>query len=256
MVIRKVSDKNEIYMKRYFSTKEAGLSFSNVFSTEFDGVDEYCQISDTNIQNNLSVFAWVKLPTTTSTECVVGQWDAAGNDRSWEIINSTNFLRIVLSDDGSSVSKSYIADTVGDEFRDNTWHHVGFTYAGNTLNVYLDGSKPSVTKGTDTAITSLHNTATPCRFGANENTGPFAHLNGKIDEIVIFENTILSETEVTELYNSGQTFDLRKHSRASDIYGWWRMGDTDTVPTIFDQVGSDDATMYNMTSTNFVEDVP
>ena len=36
----------------------------------------------------------------------------------------------------------------------------------------------------------------------------------------------------------------------------YRMGDSDTFPTITDQVGSADQTMTNMASSNFVTDTP
>ena len=42
----------------------------------------------------------------------------------------------------------------------------------------------------------------------------------------------------------------------SGLVSFWRMRDGSTYPTINDEIGSNDGTMTNMSSANFVTDVP
>jgi len=149
----------------------------------------------------------------------------------------------------------------------NTWKHVVVTYDGGTtgassgslsnyysrFTVFVDG----------TDITS-NGTWTHSNYGYsggidadNFRVGRYASGNYlqsgcKLDELAIWNSD--QSSNVSDLYNSGSTFDLT--TLGTSPTHWWRMGDGDTYPTLQDQVGTAHFVMYNMTVADIVSDVP
>ena len=77
---------------------------------------------------------------------------------------------------------------------------------------------------------------------------------GNLDEVSIFSSE-LSASDVTTIYNSGVPNNLNDLSNPP--LSWWRMGDSDTYPTLIDRgSGNNNGTMTNMTSASIVNDVP
>ena len=95
---------------------------------------------------------------------------------------------------------------------------------------------------------TISNTAN-FQIGAKNGSNEFS---GNIDEVAVF-NSELSQSDVTTIYNSGVPNDI---SSMSGLVSFWRMGDGSVYPTINDEIGSNDGTMTNMSSANFVSDVP
>ena len=76
----------------------------------------------------------------------------------------------------------------------------------------------------------------------------------KVDELALWNTDQTSN--VSSIYNSGSPFDLS--TLTDDPRHWWRMGDGDTYPYLFD-VGSEANCIFvmnNMTSADIVNDVP
>ena len=147
-----------------------------------------------------------------------------------------------------------------DDVLDGEWHHLVVCISGGSeqtseMNVYIDSHLEynySIETGTYTPDSAnLMIGATWDGYGI---------WNGNIDEVGIWQNHVLTATEVTQLYNSGEPIDLQtdsgNYSSSGDLTHWWRMGDGDTYPTITDNEGSIDGTMTNMSSGDLVEDVP
>ena len=85
-------------------------------------------------------------------------------------------------------------------------------------------------------------------------------LDGLHDDLTIWHDA-LSDAEVSKLYNSGSILDPMRddgdYTSSSDVVGWWRMGDDDTLPTITDNSNnSNDGTTYNMAASDISTDVP
>jgi hypothetical protein len=74
--------------------------------------------------------------------------------------------------------------------------------------------------------------------------------DGNVDEVAFWDSD--QSLNLNSVYNSGVPNDI---SSLSPLL-WYRMGDSDVYPTISDNAGSNDATMQNMSSSNFVADVP
>lgn len=112
---------------------------------------------------------------------------------------------------------------------DTTWHHVVATYSGNGshtgMKIYTDGSQTTATQSTLNSYTRIRNTATPLTLGATEDLANANRVfEDRLADCVIF-NKELSSSEVTELYNSGKTMNIRNHSAFANVISWWKMGD-------------------------------
>ena len=234
-------------------------SFSNTLSTRFDGVDDFASLSSTtNLRptdaeinaDGFSLSVWVNW-----TSASGGVWANGGAQESG---NYTGFSFIVVSDgriiirkgDGGGTSSSNRSDAsaAAGSISAGSWTHLAFVLPSankSTWKIYVNGvSKTLTTSGSGGAV-SYSGTAAIGSWATNS-------FNGAIDECAVF-NTELSASDVTTIYNSGVPNDL---TGTSGLVSWWRMGDGDTFPTITDNAGSNNGTMTNMSSGNFITNVP
>ena len=149
---------------------------------------------------------------------------------------------------------------------DNTWVHFIITYDGGTtgsnggsinnyysrFEIWLDGVSQTLNKensndGWDSSIKDEQFRIGEVVFG-----GKHMRNNDKVDEVAIWSSD--QTVNVAAIYNSGTTHDLSALATPPD--NWWRMGDADTFPTISDNIGSLDFTMFNMTVGDIVNDTP
>lgn len=89
----------------------------------------------------------------------------------------------------------------GDDFQgnatlsDGVWHHVGVTYDGTNLRIYVDGRQDSTTTKTlNTASTGLAVGTAPWNVGGN-------FLAGSVDEVRMFTR-VLAASEFAQIYGS------------------------------------------------------
>jgi len=80
-------------------------------------------------------------------------------------------------------------------------------------------------------------------------------FSGFIDEASIW-NKSLAPSEVSSIYSGGQPNDVRLLSFSSSLSSFYRMGDNDAHPLVFDNNGLTNGTMVNMTGASFVANVP
>jgi hypothetical protein len=233
----------------------SGGGFTNTLSTYFDGIDDRVEINRTlgSGYAELSVSTWVKynnnLATSNKYHPIVakigpsfGDSFSLQNIRSGASPNGGEVFFNVQTPNGSFNAVSGVVPS------QNVWYNIVGTYDGSNVKIYIDG----VLKATTSATGSINNNTELMMLGDAGYGGFSAILNGNLDEISIYSRG-LTQIEVTSIYNSGTPNDV---SSISDIEAWWRMGDGDTANTITDNVGSNNGTMVNMSSANFVTDVP
>ena len=73
-----------------------------------------------------------------------------------------------------------------------------------------------------------------------------------VDELALWDSD--ESSNIVDIYNGGSTHNLAILTSIPTHF--WRMGDGDVYPTIEDNVGSLDFTMFNMVSSDIVNDVP
>lgn len=220
-------------------------SFANTKSLDFDGVDDYVNCgndSSLNPSSNVSVSMWFKGSNVSDLQYLFSKLFyrlsikpvSGGTQLIWEVYYT-----------GSQLTKI----TLNTNFADGNWHHVVATYeSGASLGqkLYVDGQL----LGEINSQTQINTSTFPFLIGGFL-TSSIVGFEGLIDEVGFF-NTVLSSSDVTNIYNSGTPTDLTSLSPIS----WWRMGDGDTFPTIKDNVGSNDGTMTNMVAGDIITDKP
>ena len=228
-------------------------SFNNIYSTHFDGVDDFVSLGVTgmsSVKNTGSISAWFKLETTASSVDIIRLFEDSNNNIRVFYHAASNELRTVYKA-GGTATLAVLTDVVEG---DGLWHHVSSTWdSSGNLSIYLDGTlkQANAISGTFTGTFSA------AAIGNNAEGGNF--WKGNIDEVVLFNKT-LSGTEVSNLYNDGLPFNPQP---VANMKGYWKMGDGGivgnpiaTYPTIVDETGNNNGTMTNMTSTDFEADVP
>ena len=240
----------------------AASGFSNAYSVDFDESNDYCGVGSDPGLNVYAMSAWFKPSATIGASdagTLVGGWGTGGYD-TYGGIRFMGTGRIMEFNDGTQ----YIA--AGDLTGINTnWHHCLLNYvasgyetvdgvasnSGKGYQIWLDGTR------VDTALGSTsHNfdlAATTNKFKlAREGQRGLYYYGGLIDEVSIFGSS-LSESNISDIYNSGTPTDLSSYSPTL----WWRMGDNDSGAgtTITDQgSGGNNGSLVN--GPTFSETVP
>ena len=229
-------------------------SFNNIYSTNFDGVDDFVAIDGISsvINNSLgSLSLWAKLDTTTSNRSFFSSYIDSDNLITLYYAHSSNELKVNYRGGGATKTVNTTDVIEGD----GLWHHIVVTWdkGGDLLSLYLDGTS----KDTTASLPTIVGTADESSIGNNANSGQY--FLGNLDEVSIY-NAELSAADVTTLYNDGLPYTVAGDKR---LIGWWRMGDGTltgdsiaTFPTIpDDSSNSNNGEMTNMTSTDFEADV-
>lgn len=229
-------------------------SFNNIYSTHFDGVDDYVSMGVTgmsSVKTTGSISSWVKLETITSSGNIFQVRKDSDSNIALIYNAGTNELNFKYRGSGSNATATY-ATTIEN---DGNWHHLAGTWdtSADRVRLYLDGTEV----GTATGLTAITGSFSSSSIGSNSDGGAF--WKGSIDEVTLF-NKELSGTEISNLYNDGLPFNPQP---LDNLKGYWKMGDGGivgnpiaTYPTIPDETGNNDGTMTNMTSTDFQADVP
>ena len=210
-----------------------GGAFSNTYSVDLDGSNEYVDIGDLTALNSASTFSmsmWWKTPSS-SEKIMVGS-------------DSTTGIGMYQWSDGSFYVHAGASNVFGSGITPpgyNQWNFVLVTYnSSGDVKAYFNGS------------TTPANTASATALGASAGDGfrigkyegyPTAYSEGFIDEVAIFSSELSSSDSAT-LWNSGVPADIS----SLNPVGYWRMGDSDTgvsngssTPTIVSNVANSSA---------------
>lgn len=131
------------------------------------------------------------------------------------------------------------------------WHNYNITYDGQFLVVSIDGNQAFRLKDVLKPMLGRH----PARIGSY--TGTQRGFSGNIDEVAIFNKTFTPD-ETSELFNQGQSMDLKNHSQGSALIHWYQMGDagSDDAGNIEDIIGKLNGAPLNIRDSDFSHDSP
>lgn len=230
------------------------VPLNNAYSLNFDGVNDFLTCGNNYTFEHSQAFSvsfWVNPNNLAATRCLISKCSNDANVYGYNIqhLVTSGSLQVQMRATGANTVHGFTtALTAG------TWQHIVMTYSGGS-NINGARMYRNAVIGDTPASAALSGTFTNTAefvIGARNTAFPFS---GNIDEVSVW-NKALSQTEVTELYNSGQPGDLVDHSATTNLQSWWRMGDGDTSPTILDQKGSADGTMTNMVAGDIEGDIP
>ena len=235
-------------------------AFTNQYSAEFDGVDDYIATdaiySPLDGGTKASFSVWVK-PVSGAPKLEYlfhNPRNATANQGQFGLIlyESNRIELYVQAYNAQKVLGDITYITYG------SWNHILVTVdlalsAGNEGKVYING----VDRTTSSAMGTLANFygATDKLYIGEEATGGYNPYDGKIDELAIWAGTTLTPSDVSSIYNSGTPTDLSAFGTPPT--NWWRMGDNNGGPpstVLTDAIGSANATLINGTA--YTTDVP
>ena len=199
----------------------SGLAdIDNVYSMEFDGVNDYILTDLTpDSYTGFSISAWVYADSLGSYNVVASQY------RANNPTNSAWFLETIGSNMAFGVANGNGLAYAQKAFSILGWYHVVGVWDGSTVEVYIDGAA----SGSPQSISAMNTGTVNMAIGGIWNTGGTAVDNGiwdgKIDEVAIFDYALDSD-QIEEIHNAtstGKTADLS--AMATPPVAWYRMGD-------------------------------
>lgn len=124
----------------------------------------------------------------------------------WASLFLTERIRFAIYD--KTVNASFIGKDTNSTFSIGVWQHVVLSYSGNQihsgLKIYSNGILQATTDLTSGTYTGMGNFTAPVYLGHRFNdTNGNNKLKGYLDEVAIWKNRELTQSEVTELYNKG-----------------------------------------------------
>lgn len=250
---------NQVWNNR--ATLLPPVPFINIFSIQFDGVNDFLSIPDdpsinfNALTDAFSFSMWVK-----STQGNRAYFDKGSGNTfiSWYVRNSRIVLEMRSTSSANRIEVENDANLAA--LSDGAWHLWTTTYdgSGNASGVthYLDGVALTPTVIQDNLSSS---TANSDLFAIGSRSVGNNFFQGNLDEPAIF-NIELSSANVTTIYNAGIPISLLNLGApiSTGLVSGWRMGDdpSDIFPTIVDIKGTNDATMTNMTAGDIESESP
>ena len=218
-------------------------AWSNTLSTNFDGVDDYVDLGGStglDFSGSFTLMAWIKTDAIGANQFIIDTSTSGSSGNGYSVrINTDGKIKFWSYAVGGLVNGTTVLSV-------STWYHVACVHdtSAGTNKIYLNGVLENTSSYT---FPTASNTTNLWIGKSNLFASTF---DGLIDEVGFFGTD--ESANINSIYNAGTPTDLSTYSPTS----YYRMGDNDTYPTITDNVGSNDGTMNNMTSANFVTDVP
>ncbi|MGZ9675238.1 LamG-like jellyroll fold domain-containing protein [Flavobacterium sp. GNP001] len=169
---------------------------TNPLHITLDGVDDYVRVDDTNnLPASFTVMTWIRPNGTNNSgtdRTILSKKSAAGN--GYQIVLQTNNLVRFDFFNGSAMQTA----STNTALPDAKWHNIAFTYASNTLRMYIDGvlDKTVTLSGTPLASSGIFS------IGAQylSKTSITNLFKGDIDELRMWDR-VLTPTEIQFIMN-------------------------------------------------------
>ena len=216
-------------------TKMLDATFSNVYSTEFNGsTDYFASGTGTGLDTatNYSVSMWVKIPAAGRATMGSGKYGSSSYWKSRRCGISCYYNgaywgnAIGFADTSGNISEYSnggvtVAALTATAWVDDTWTHILCTRGSSATKIYVNGTQ----SGTDGSVCTVASTVLAQRWRvgkapSDENTD---YSNGLMDEVCVWHEE-LTALQVAEVYASGNAFDISNFSGTQPKH-WWRMGD-------------------------------
>jgi hypothetical protein len=203
----------------------SGLAdIDNVYSMEFDGVNDYFDTGTIDLTVTYTISWWFKNTVANSADCMVGK-----NNYYITFCYSSGFYWSFTNSTAASYRVQVTGTPISNAMSDTTnWHHIALVRGAATnsdvnysdLEVFLDGSSIF------TSTNQLTNNLPLDNFGILGSDGSKSYpYSGSMDEVALW-NSALDQDQVQEIYNAtstGKTADLS--AMATPPVAWYRMGD-------------------------------
>ena len=165
--------------------------FTDDWSLSFDGVDDTVVLRNPFTAVTHSISFWVKVEDGTGNRAIFDGRDSS-NDGVFIYTPTNDKINYKISSGASLVQTTAILED---------WQHIVCTYDGTTQKLYVNGDLDASQE-----LTAGVSTTQPATIGSKSFSSGTYWL-GLIDDFALF-GTELTEAEVTQIYNSGEPFQL------------------------------------------------
>jgi len=166
-------------------------------SIDFDGTNDYSDITSFAIPTNITISAWINPSTSTSAGQILTSDDSAVSIRNWQfLMEADNTVRAIVF---HTSSPNNVQVVTTDTIPDDTWTMVSFTSDGTNIKIQFNG----VEKATGSFPYSIlgNGSTGDALIGARKSSSLAAFFNGKIAVAQIY-NRALSSSEILQNYNA------------------------------------------------------
>jgi len=166
------------------------------------GNSEYLSITDASQtaldDQTLSISLWVKFESTPSDERILSKWNNTGSQQSYEIYitgTKVGFQWYTATNNNGWAEATYTMNP-------GTWYHLLITadVPANSVKIYVNGSSQTISSSNYPSNSTIRDTSSPFELGSRSTSA--IYYDGLLDEVTIF-GSILTSTQVTEIYNAG-----------------------------------------------------
>lgn len=172
-------------------------------SLVFDGATSYVQVSSQLFFQNTgyTVSFWIRTTNISSGNRMLCLGSSSSNNPIWIIeTQAANGGRIdfnIRNDAGTGLSVGTLSTVA---INDGNWHHIVATDNNGTLKLYIDGVQdPGNFNYTRSGSLTINRTG----IGALIRAAITNWVNGQMDDVRIWNNTVLSSADVAALYAAG-----------------------------------------------------
>lgn len=235
-----------------------GPPFSNTVSLQYNGTNQYVDMGNNysfEYTMPFSLSCWVYLTSVPIVGTLMGKTLGGGSGYQGYTLELANQIPAFVLRNTAGSNEAYIT---GPALALNTWYHLVGTSDGSGtatgMLMYYNGVLQSTTIGANSLSATIV-TSADFQLGGNTNTG--FYYNGIQDECSVF-NDVLTQSTITSMYNGGLPTNLANSPQASNMIGWWRMGDApDTSSVLYDRsISGLNGTPVNITNSAFSSNVP
>lgn len=208
------------------STSLPTLGFLNTTSANFDGVNDYIEVTTLGTFGQIldtgpvAVSAWFKMSSIGVDGAVIlGSLNTGTNTGLYLYVYPNGTIEWFIR--GQGEFHTHIGVTPTSSVADGTWHHIVAVKNGPTTSsmaVYIDGVLQTVTDSRDDGPgQTTINLAFPLFIGmANSRGTPLWGLNGQMDDVRIY-NRSLSYSEIQALYSGNQGTGSGRYTLGSNL---------------------------------------
>ena len=246
-------------MSEFYAYDHDLTSFTDNKSFDFDGTNDYLDFQSGNFGTDLeatgSISLWVKLDSMSANGFIWQIKAEEGTDN--QIILLWNNASAVIRGNVKFGGTTNVVDSGSGLENDGEWHHVAMTWnsgsktaSNNYVRLYIDGSETD-----NDAIGNTWSDASGHAgfiIGRNDIQSN-AYFNGHMSDIAFFSD-VLTASEVSAIYNSGNPKDEESHSGLIAYYTLEAYSDNDS--TLADDSGNSKTLRINNNTNIDSSDTP
>jgi len=193
-----------------------------------DGNGDYIEVPDDPALNfgtgDFTVDLWVNFNDLSGEQVLIEKWIQGYTiSQGWTLTKLENQAVLLALDDG--IEGEWSLGSMILDIQTNTWYHFAATRQGQSVTLYMNG----------VAIASADfdplnlDSPTSLKFGRRGDERGF-YLNGRIDEVEIYNGTGLTQEQIFEMYSAGRLGKcksyingpgIRAHPVWDNVDAWW-----------------------------------